>query len=272
MTEAPMRDITEEERQAFEEDGVVHLPGFFNREWVEMLRDRAADAMANPGKMAQELAQGTEVGRFFTETFLWHRDNAFERFVQASPAAAMAAQVMRSDRMNIVFDQFLIKEPGTDEPTVWHHDLTYWPIKGSQVATLWLALDEVTEDSGSMEFVRGSHKWGKRFHPIAFVDHGKYQTEEPPVPDIDAMRDELDFIRFDYAPGDCTIHHGLMVHMAGGNKRQDRSRRAYVTRWAGDDVVYDPRPNIQPMLFDPDLAPGAPLDSKLWPRVWERSG
>jgi len=109
MTEAPMRDITDAERQAFEEDGVVHLPGFFNREWVEMLRDRAADAMANPGKMAQELAQGTEVGRFFAETFLWHRDNAFERFVQASPAAAMAAQVMRSDRMNIVFDQFLIK-------------------------------------------------------------------------------------------------------------------------------------------------------------------
>ena len=272
MTNTGMRDITDDEFRAFEEDGVVHLQGLFSADWIDALRDRAAHVMANPGKMSHELARNKDEGRFFTETFLWHRDDVFRRFVHDSPAAGLAGRIMRSARSNIVFDQFLIKEPGTTEPTVWHHDLTYWPIKGRQVATLWLALDEVTEDSGSMEFVKGSHKWGKRFHPVAFVDHGKYKTEEPPVPDIDAMRDELEFIRHDYAPGDCTIHHGLMVHMAGGNRRQDRSRRAYVTRWAGDDVVYDPRPNIQPMLWEPDLEAGAPLDCTLWPRVWDQAG
>ncbi|MDA9975382.1 phytanoyl-CoA dioxygenase family protein [Alphaproteobacteria bacterium] len=270
MTATGMRDITAEEQRAFEEDGVVHLRGLFNTDWIEMLRGRAAHVMKHPGKMSYDLARDDGKGRFFTETFLWHRDEAFKRFVHDSPAAGLAGQVMDSARMNIVFDQFLIKEAGSPEPTVWHHDLTYWPIKGKRVATLWLALDEVTEDSGSMEFVKGSHKWGKRFHPVAFVDPEKYKTKEPPVPDIDAMRDELEFIRFDYEPGDCTIHHALMVHAAGGNSRKDRSRRAYATRWAGDDVVYDPRPNIQPMLWDPDLAPGAPLDSTLWPCVWER--
>jgi ectoine hydroxylase-related dioxygenase (phytanoyl-CoA dioxygenase family) len=271
MADIRVRDITDKEIATFEQDGVVHLPGLFNPEWIEILRDRAAHVMANPGEMSNELARDKDEGRFFTETFLWHRDDMFRRFVHESPAADLAGQILRSDKMNIVFDQFLIKEPGTTEPTVWHHDLTYWPIIGRQVATLWLALDAVTEESGSMEFVKGSHKWGKRFHPVAFVDPEKYQTPEPPVPDIDAMRDELEFIRFDYEPGDCTIHHGLMVHMAGGNQRTDRSRRAYVTRWAGDDVVYDPRPNIQPMLWDPDLAAGAALDSTLWPRVWERT-
>ena len=34
--------------------------------------------------------------------------------------------------------------------------------------------------------------------------------DEPPVPDIDAMRDELDFVQYEYEPGDCTIHHGLL--------------------------------------------------------------
>ena len=175
---------------------------------------------------------------------------------------------MQSAKVNIVFDQFLIKEPKTDEPTVWHQDLTYWPIKGANVATLWLALDTVTEDSGSMEFVKGSHLWGERYHPVAFVDPAKYKTHEPPVPNIDAKRDELDFIRFVYEPGDCTVHHGMVIHSAGGNRRQDRRRRAYVTRWAGDGVVYDPRPNIQRMLWDPELSAGAPLDSELWPVVW----
>tara|TARA_Y100001934_G_scaffold15164_1_gene18379 strand:- start:797 stop:934 length:138 start_codon:yes stop_codon:yes gene_type:complete len=32
----------------------------------------------------------------------------------------IAGRVMQSAKVNIVFDQFLIKEPETDEPTVWH--------------------------------------------------------------------------------------------------------------------------------------------------------
>ena len=175
---------------------------------------------------------------------------------------------MRSAKINFIFDQFLIKEPATPEPTVWHQDVTYWPVNGEQVCTLWLALDPTDAESGAMEFVRGSHKWGQRYHPIAFVDPDKYKTDEPPVPDIDAMRDELEFIRFDYRPGDCTIHHGMMVHAAGGNESKARRRRAYVTRWGGDDAVYDPRPNIQTMLWEPTATPGGPLDSELWPVVY----
>ncbi len=267
MTSEQIRSITEDEIRCYEEDGVVHLKGFFDTAWIEMLRDKVECVKANPGRLSHDLSKGSDSGEFFTDTFMWHQNDGFRDFIYESPAAAVVAQILRSAKINIVFDQFLIKEPNTDEPTVWHHDLTYWPIRGDQVCTLWLALDDVTEETGSMEFVKGSHRWGQRFHPVAFVDPKKYKTEEPAVPDIDAMRDELDFTRFDYATGDCTIHHGLLVHAAGGNKSYDRRRRAYVTRWAGSDVVYDPRPNIQEMLWDPGMAPGAPLDSDLWPAV-----
>lgn len=267
MPRSLFREITPSEIASFKTDGVVHLRNFFDADWIEMLRERADYVLANPGKLSNELASNVEDGRFFSDTFLWHQNDGFRDFIYDSPAANLVAAVMQSAKINIVFDQFLIKEPGTDEPTVWHHDLTYWPIKGRQVVTLWLALDTVTEETGSMEFVRGSHLSGQRYHPVAFVDPRKYNTPEPPVPDIDARRDELDFIRFDYEPGDCTIHHGLLVHAAGGNKSMSERRRAYVTRWAGDDVVYDPRPNIQQMLWEPNLAPGAPLDSDLWPVI-----
>ena len=263
------RPITAMEANRFQTDGVVHLKGLFDPEWLDLLRKRADHVLANPGKLANELAQNKENGRFFSDTFLWQQHDGFRDFIHNSPAAEIVAGVLRSTKVNIIFDQFLIKEPGTDEPTVWHHDLTYWPVKGRQVVTLWLALDPVTEETGSMEFVKGSHLWGQRYHPVAFVDPTKYQTREPPVPDINARRDEFEFIRFDYKPGDCTIHHGLLVHAAGGNKSQEQRRRAYVTRWAGDDVVYDPRPNIQTMLWEPPMAAGAPLDSDLWPVVWQ---
>ncbi len=261
-----MRDVSEAEIETYERDGVVRLEGFFDPDWMAMLRERADHVLAHPGKLHHELSRSG--GRFLSDTFLWHQNDGFRDFIFESPAAAAAAGVMRSAKINIIFDQFLIKEPATPEPTVWHQDVTYWPVNGEQVCTLWLALDPTDAESGAMEFVRGSHKWGQRYHPIAFVDPDKYKTDEPPVPDIDAMRDELEFIRFDYRPGDCTIHHGMMVHAAGGNESKARRRRAYVTRWGGDDAVYDPRPNIQTMLWEPTATPGGPLDSELWPVVY----
>ena len=126
-------------------------------------------------------------------------------------------------------------------------------------------------DSGSVEYVKGSHRGGQRSKAEAFLGEVRYKENLPPVPDIDDMRDELEFLQFELEPGDCTVHHGLTVHGAPGNRTVDRRRRAYVTRWAGDDVVYHPRPDIQPMLWDPDIPSGGPLDSDLWPVVWQSS-
>lgn len=78
-------------------------------------------------------------------------------------------------------------------------------------------------------------------------------------------------MRFDLAPGACTLHHGLTVHGAPGNNRLDRRRRAHVSRWAGDDTVFHPRPGIQEMPPFPDIPPRGPLDSELWPCVWSAS-
>jgi ectoine hydroxylase-related dioxygenase (phytanoyl-CoA dioxygenase family) len=262
------RSVSEDERRTFERDGVVLLRDYFDVNWLQDLRAYTDEILQAPGHLGHDLSADEDPGRFFSETFLWHRHDGFRRFVYASGAASLMGGLLRSQHINIIFDQLLVKEPKTEEPTVWHQDLTYWPVKGEKVATLWLALDEVSEATGAMEFVRGSHRWGQRFHPIAFAGHSTYTTPEPPVPDIESMREQLEFVRYDYEPGDCTVHHGAMVHFAGGNHSLELRRRAYVTRWAGDDVVYDPRPNIQKMLRDPDIAPGAPLDSTLWPTVW----
>ncbi|MDX2314835.1 MAG: phytanoyl-CoA dioxygenase family protein [Gammaproteobacteria bacterium] len=96
----------------------------------------------------------------------------------------------------------------------------------------------------------------------------EYAEDLPEAPDVDATREKFDIVQYELKPGDCTVHHGLTLHGAPGNQTPSRRRRAHVTRWAGDDVVYDPRPNVQPMLFDPDIPAGAPLDSDLWPVVW----
>lgn len=238
--------------ETFERDGIVCLRQMFAPEWVSELQ-RLANEMLNAEdrhpEQSQELAKNGDDGRFFNEMFMWPRHDGFKRVIFDSPIAAVAGSVMGATQANVLFDQLLIKEPGTSEPTPWHHDLPYWPFQGARVCTLWLALDEVTADSGAVEYVKGSHHWGKRFQPTSFVGDGRYQQDGlEALPDIEALRDELDIVHFEMAPGDCTVHHGLTVHAAPGNRRADRRRRAYVTRWGGEGVTYDPRDGTQPML------------------------
>ncbi len=269
MNDEPARAITAAEIEALHADGIVLLKGLFDGEWVDQLRRGVEADMAAPSRMWKDINRGGS-GNFFGDTFVWAHQPAFRDFLHRSPAAEVAATVMRSARANLFFDQLLVKEPGTSTPTIWHHDQPFWPVGGTQVATLWLALDPVTRASGAVEYVKGSHRWGKRFKAESFDENEDYGEDLPPIPDIEAMRGELEFARFEMEPGDCTIHHALTVHWAPGNTTDDVRRRAYVIRFAGDDATYHPRPKIQNMLYDPKLTPGGALDSELWPVLWPR--
>lgn len=263
-----MRAITDEEIETYRRDGIVCLRGLFDAEWVERLRACIEEDKANPSGMVKNINEEGATGDFFGDTFVWHHIDGFRRAVFESPGAKIAGALMGSAKINIIFDQILVKEPETSTRTLWHHDGTYWPVAGDQVSTLWVALDHVGPETGAVEYVKGSHLWGQRFLAVSFDPNQKYTEDLPPVPDIDAERDKHDIVQFEMAPGDCTVHHALTVHGAPGNASNTERRRAYVQRWAGDDVTYNPRPNLQRMLRDPGIPPGAPLDSDLFPVVW----
>ena len=267
-----IRPITAEEIDTYDRDGIVCLRGLFDLDTIEMMREAAEQCMAaEPTDLTMEVAQmRDQQGRFFFDTFTWLRNDLCRQFVHDSPAGEIAARIMGSSKGNIFFDQWLIKEPGTPVETPWHHDQPYWPVLGSQVCTLWLALDPVTADSGAVEYIKGSHRWGQRLKPESFSGKTNFSEELPPVPDIEAEREKHDIVQYELEPGDCSIHHALLVHHAPGNARNDRRRRAFVTRWAGDDAVFHPHDGVQHMPPLPDIPAGGPLDSELWPVVWRQ--
>ena len=124
MNYAPIRTITQDEIATFANDGVVCLRQFFDGETVDVLREMAEENTRNPSPMAVDASrEGT--GRFFGDTFVWAHHAPLKEFVWNSPAADMAAVVLKSGKINVIFDQFLIKNPGTSTRTLWHHDQTY---------------------------------------------------------------------------------------------------------------------------------------------------
>ena len=163
-----IRAITDAERADYERDGVVCLRGIFPLEWIAFLSGAVDEAMANPGPHAEEYEGEDDSGRFFGDLELAERLPSFRRFVLESPAAEIAGRVMGASRINFLYDQLLVKEPGTAARTPWHQDQPYWAVSGRQVCSLWLPLDPVPENV-SVEYVRGSHGWPE-YSPYHFAD------------------------------------------------------------------------------------------------------
>ena len=166
-----------------------------------------------------------------------------------------------------------MKEPGTENRTRWHNDLPYWPARGDQIMSFWVALDPVTVDSGALEFVRGSHRWGIWYQPETFgktTGHGAYERNPNyvDIPDIEAARSDYEIVTWDLEPGDVYAFHAMLVHGAGGNQRADVRRRGYTVRYTGDDAVYDTRIGTNKNIRSDDHADGDPLDSDRFPVVW----
>lgn len=233
--------ISEADVAEFERAGAICLRGLFDQSWIERLRaaiQRRIDA--GPGILSRQ-----QNAFSFTELFMSRSDPDFRAFVFDSPAASIAAQLMRSKSARFYFDQIFSRDPGMEEPTPWHNDQPFYPISGTQVCSVWLALDVVTKESSGLEYIAGSHRWE------SVVDGS--------LPDLAAIAHKCEFLNWNMQPGDCLVHSGLTVHGASGNSTTDTRRRALATRWIGDDVVYRAREKAREELKIPGLATGDPI-------------
>lgn len=264
-------EVAEADIDAFHADGAIALRGAVDAGWRQVLAEAIEADIAAPGPFYHGYEPENGRGRFHGNLRTWEQHEGFRRFCFASPLPGVAQRLLRSRKINLLYDQLFVKEPSTANPTRWHNDLPYWPIDGSQVLSFWVALDPTDGESGALEFVRGSHRWGRLFQPEAFGRNaaGGYERnpDYEPMPDIEADRASYDIISFDLAPGDVYAFHALTVHGAGGNLSATQRRRGYTVRYTGDDITYSGRPGTNRGLLNPLLKDGAPLDSEQYPLV-----
>ena len=198
-----LRDLTDDEIQTYENDGVVALRGLLPLGWVDELRgavqevfdretDVGRDALVTgqsrqgargdmvegmlrlletaeaPDQLAIE-AGHTPTGRSIVETDAcsWH--TGLRQLYVTGPLPEVVAVLTDSTRVNLYSDQLFLKEPGSSVRTPWHQDKPFWLLQGTKVAVCWVPVDTVRLESGAMGYVRGSHRWGVTFKPSDFV-------------------------------------------------------------------------------------------------------
>ena len=265
--------ITAEDITTFERDGVICLRGCFEPRWIEQLARGFERNLAEPGPYATSYTPAGKPGDYLDDLMNWPRIPEYREFVLDSPAASIAGEVTRSEHCRILLENMLIKEPGTEEGSPWHQDQPYYCVDGDKLCSVWVPLDPVARNV-CVEFVAGSHRWGKLFTPLRFGDHSAYSypagTFEN-IPDIDTDRGGHEILRWDLTPGDCLVFHMRVLHRAPAGGDIATRRRAFSTRWLGDDVVYAKRPGATfPDFPPPHPKVGGPMDHPAFPITWRR--
>ena len=88
------------------------------------------------------------------------------------------------------------------------------------------------------------------------------------LPDIENNRDQYKILNWDVEPGDAVAFHYLTLHGAPGNASGDTRRRAFSSRWVGDDATFAVRSGkTSPPFPDCKLKHGDPLTGPEFPLV-----
>ena len=262
------QQVTQEQVQLYERDGVVVLRNVLPRELIEELAIGVRTNMDAPSKWANEYAPSGSGGRFFDDYVNWQTISAFRSAALSGVLPALAAGLLGVTRPRFFHEHVLVKEPGTVTSTPWHHDDPYYGVDGLQNVSLWVPLDPVPATI-ALRCIRGSHLWGKRFIPRKFVNDEAYITnaqgfEHLPAPEL--LENDPKISIFPAEVGDVVAFHFRTLHSAPGTEHHGGGRRVVSFRYVGDDARWAQRPwTTSPPFPANGLTPGDELDEARFP-------
>ena len=258
--------------QQFQDNGVTVLRGLFS-DWIDTLQKGVAANMAEPNPTARIYRGEDGGGQFFVDYCSWQRIPEYRDFIFNSPAAEIAASLMNSNNVQLFHEHVLVKEAQSGVATPWHHDLPYYCVDGAKTVSLWIPLDEVPRER-TLEFVAGSHLWGKSFRPQRFNGQPLNDNDGlEDIPDINADRDNYNIVGWDLMPGDAVAFDYRTLHGAPANHSASAQRRAFSLRLVGDDIRFARRQNIvtSPPFNEVTLQHGDPLVADEFPLLYQKN-
>lgn len=253
--------LSEEQVRFYRQNGFVQLPEVLDMSEVAALRSIFTRAVRDRKKNRR--VHGVTITSDYERVFvqmvnLWEDYAEIRPFVLSERIAGIARRLTGSRSMRLWHDHALIKMPGDSRETPWHQDLPYWPMDRPGALSCWLALDDVTEGNGCLQFVPESHKLGA-LKPISLAQPRslfeqprarKYAKTEPAVMSMKA--------------GSCTFHDGNTFHAAGAN-RTKRPRRALAIIYIPPGVRYNGNGHV--VSDKVTLTPGQTFKGDLFPVV-----
>ena len=285
MNTGLLRTITPDEVETYHRDGVLLLPGMFDKDWIELLNKGLDANIEAPTRRSRIWYKDTSGRSMFYDHTAWQGIEEYRKFIFNSPAAQICGQLMRSTTINFFFDSVFVRSTGTQFETPWHQDEPYWSVEGYDACSIWMPLGPVKRKN-ALSFVPGSHRLKTVFKQYNFGDLNPVRKKnvdqvdfsdiaEQEFPDINADPERFGVVSWDMQPGDCIAFNGRTMHGGSGKLDDGCELRVFTTKWVGDDVRIKFRdcgmdPDHSADMIEKDLKPGDRPGTNLYPRIWTR--
>lgn len=261
------------QRQQYQDQGFLVLPGFKTAEEIAAVRDRAEAIVREfepgaatgvfstrePSKTADAalIASADAVHCFFEEEAfgadgrlavpkdrainkighaLHDRDPVFERFSHGPALAALAADLGLA-APQVWQSQLIFKQPAIGGEVRWHQDATYFVTEPVSVTTFWFALEDADVDNGCLWAEPGGHRGPRGVLRERFVREGDTMRLE--VLDRTPWPTQAGAVPLPCAAGTLVVFHGLLPHYSAPN-RSARRRMAYTLHVTDARTRYAP--------------------------------
>jgi len=274
--------LTDNEIKQFKNDGAIFLKDKFDVQWIEKLKEGIDRDIKNPSPRFKSHTIEKNVPKYLEDYWTWDLVPEFKDFVYNSPYARIASELMGAKKINLVMDNWFLREAGSKSSTPFHHDISYFDMDGT-MCVLWLPLQPTGKNEGVV-WVKGSHLWNKLFLRVLFKDGHKIEGNECVVdgkkyelpPDILGNKDKYEFLQWDCQLGDAVIFDMRTLHGTLSSSIPQKTLSRYTLRVAKEDTKINyvgdwTSYNYRKAMRDGGYKEGDSLGGKMFPTLFEAS-
>jgi phytanoyl-CoA hydroxylase len=214
----------------------------------------------------------------------WKCDRTIASVVLSSQIHAIAAQLHGWRSSRIAQDDVISKPHSGGTAVQFHRDATYisdqFSPQQDNSITVWLPLDDVTLESGTIEYLPGSHHWTidqskislSSFHSTTDTNCHRSNFISSLRPSIGLHLEDPTFHFVEIPRGGVVFHHQGTFHGSGVNHTGSQMRRALVIHTLRGDATFSPSRSPSYIYGRYHLKGQQDLQESFFPVCWSASG
>jgi len=198
----------------------------------------------------------------------WKSDRAIARIVLKEEIGAICTTLAGWPGARIGQDNVIWKPPGA-KALGFHQDDAYchWVVPPGFV-TCWMALDDTSAAGGTLEYVRGSHRWG--VSPRSGQFHAPDDYREALTRAAESLGVKFEVVPVEVPAGGCAFHAGGTWHGSDRN-RTATPRRSVVTHCLSSESRFHPT-EVSYIYSRYRRVGDNAMDESFFPILWTQSG
>ena len=148
------------------------------------------------------------------------------------PKIIAAVKAVLGENLALIMSHLIVKPAREGKKVSWHQDRPTWEsVKGTDIVTVWLAIDDADSGNGCMKVIPNSQEGFPEMEIVYYKGDDVFNLKVDVSPELEKLA-----VPVELAAGDLSIHDSYILHGSDANL-SDRRRAGYTMRYANAQTV-----------------------------------